>query len=140
MVNFTVKDFIRRSQKLSILNQLKYNQLEKGLSFPTHHKHKREYSLTSSQQLDEIDTLDIQQLISNAYDQALYRVKYSKMTDTLNQHKIDCLNDLSNYLFTILNKNSRMINYSFRTENNISEEFGLDEENAAMPVMMMKIY
>ena len=29
----------------------------------------------------------------------------------------------------MLNKNSRMINYSFRTEKNIAEEFGLDEEN-----------
>jgi hypothetical protein len=29
----------------------------------------------------------------------------------------------------VLNKNSRMINYSFRTENNTTEEFGLDEEN-----------
>ncbi len=38
-VNFTVKNFIRRSQKLSILNQFKYNQSEKDLSFPVHHKH-----------------------------------------------------------------------------------------------------
>ncbi|CAF3915067.1 unnamed protein product [Rotaria magnacalcarata] len=129
MVNFTVKDFIRRSQKLSILNQLKYDQSGKDLSFPIHHKHKREHSLTSSHQLDEIDTLDIEQLILNAYNQAIHLIKHSKMLHLLNQHKINCLNDLSTYIFNILNKNSRMINYSFRTENITDEEFGLDEDN-----------
>ncbi|CAF1619825.1 unnamed protein product [Rotaria magnacalcarata] len=129
VVNFTVKDFIRRSQKLSILNQFRYNQLEKDLSFPIHHKHKREHLLPSSHQLDEIDALDIQQLILNAYEQALNLVKHSKLLDTLNEHKINCLDDLGNYIFNVLNTNSRMINYSFRTENNTSEEFGLDEEN-----------
>ncbi|CAF1504508.1 unnamed protein product, partial [Rotaria sordida] len=56
----------------------------------------------------EIDTLDIQQLISNAYDQALHLVKHSKILDTLNEHKINCIDDL---------------------KNNTTEEFGLDEEN-----------
>ena len=28
-----------------------------------------------------------------------------------------------------MKKNSRLINYSFRTENDTAEEFGLDEEN-----------
>ncbi len=32
-VNFTVKNFLRRSQKLAILNQLKYNQSEKAYHF-----------------------------------------------------------------------------------------------------------
>ena len=128
-VNFTVKNFIRRSQKLSILNQIKYNQSEKDLSFPIHHKHKREHSFASSYQLDEIDTLDIEQLISNAYDQALHIVKHSKMLDVLKQYNINSLNGVSEFIFNILNKNSRMINYSWRTENNTIEEFGLDEEN-----------
>lgn len=129
MVNFSIKDFIRRSQKISILNQMKYHQAEKDLSFPIHHKHRREHSLTSVHELDEIDKLDISQLISNAYDQAIDIVKTSKILDTLHEHKISCLNDLSDYIFNILSKNSRMINYSFRTESNITEEYGLDEEN-----------
>ncbi|CAF1550783.1 unnamed protein product [Rotaria sp. Silwood1] len=120
---------MRRSQKLSILNQFKHNHLEKDLSFPIHHKHKCEHPLQSSHQLDNIDTLDIQKLISNAYDQALRLVKYSKILVKLNEHQINCLNDLSSYIFDMLNKNSRMINYSFRTENNTTDEFGLDEEN-----------
>ncbi|CAF4248228.1 unnamed protein product, partial [Adineta steineri] len=108
-VNFTVKNFIRRSQKLSILNQMKYNQNEKDLSFPIHHKQKREHSLVSSHQLDEIDTLDIEQIIAHAYDQAIHIVKHSKMLDALNQHGINSLDSL--------------------IPADIVEEFGLDEEN-----------
>ena len=128
-INFTVKSFIRRSQKISILNQMKHNQSENGLSFPVHHKHKRESILSSSYQLDEIDSLDVEQLISNAYDQAKRIVKHSKMLDTLSQCNINSLNDLSTYVFNTLQKNSRMTNYSLPAANNIDDEFRLDEEN-----------
>ena len=130
VVNFTVKDFIRRSQKLSILNQFKYNRLEKGLSFPIQHKHKREHPLPFSHNIEKVDTLNIlQQLILNAYDQALDLVKHSKILATLNENKINCLNDLSKFTFNMLSNNSKMINYSFPKENSTTEEFGLDEEN-----------
>ncbi|CAF2007754.1 unnamed protein product [Rotaria magnacalcarata] len=128
-INFTVKNFIGRAQKLSILNQMKYNQSENDLCFPIHHKQKHEHSSTSIDQLNEIDRLDIQQLISNAYDQAIDIVQHSKICDTLNQFNINSLNDVSQYIHDILKKNSRLINYSFRTENDTAEEFGLDEEN-----------
>jgi hypothetical protein len=128
-INFTVKSFIRRSQKLCILNQIKYNQAENDLSFPIHHKHKRERMLPLSYQLDEIDSLDVKQLISNAYDQATRIVKHSKILDTLNQCNMTSSNDVSVYVFNILKKDSRMINYSLPAANNIDDEFGLDEEN-----------
>ena len=128
-VNFTVKNFLKRSQKLSILTQLKYNQFENSLSFPIHHKHKSGYSSTATYPLDGIDTLDIEMLISNAYDQAIELVKHSKMFDTLNEYNINNLNDISKCIYEILNKNSRMINYSSPTPNEPVDEFGLDEEN-----------
>jgi hypothetical protein len=128
-VNFSVKNFLRRSQKLSILNGLKYSQSENGLSFPVHHKHKREQSSTSTSPLDEIDTLDIERLISNAYDQAIDIIEHSKMFSTLNQHNLNNLVDMSAYIFNILKKNSKLIDYSLPTETNTMDEFGLDEEN-----------
>ncbi|CAF3424268.1 unnamed protein product [Rotaria socialis] len=128
-INFTVKDFLRRSQQLSILNQLKYGQLNKSISFPVHHKHKQEYSSTSSNQLDDIDTLDIEHIILAAYDQAIDVVKHSKMYYQLNQHNINNLSDLSKCIFDTLNNNSRMINYSSPASHNTADEFGLDEEN-----------
>ncbi len=83
---------------------MKYNQAENDLSFPIHHKHKRERILSSSYQLDEIDSLDVEQLISTAYDQARRIVKHSKMLDTLNQCNINSLNDLSTYVFNTFKK------------------------------------
>ena len=68
IVNFTVSNFIRRAQKLSLLNQIKYNPLENHLSFPTHHKHKDDDSLISIDHLSEINTLDLEQIISDAYN------------------------------------------------------------------------
>ncbi|CAF1546191.1 unnamed protein product [Adineta ricciae] len=120
---------MRRSRKLSILNEVKYNQVETDLSFPVHHKHQRQDSLSLSHQLNEIESLDVEQLISKAYDEAIRMVKHSRMLDTLNQCNIHNLNDLSEYVFHTLNKNSRMINYSLPAANTIDDEFGLDEEN-----------
>ncbi|CAF1583850.1 unnamed protein product [Adineta steineri] len=108
---------------------MKYNQNEKDLSFPIGVWEKREHSLVSSHQLDEIDTLDIEQIIAHAYDQAIHIVKHSKMLDALNQHGINSLDSLSKYIFNVLSKNSRMINYSSQVPADIVEEFGLDEEN-----------
>lgn len=77
-----------------------------------HHKHKREHSLTSSNQLDDIDALDIEHIISVANHQAIDVVKHSKVYYKLNQHNINNLSDLSKYIFDVLNNNSRMINCS----------------------------
>jgi len=108
---------------------LKHSQSENRLSFPVHHKHKREHSSTSTYPLDEIDALDIERLISNAYDQAIHMIKHSKMFSTLNQHNLNNLADISAYIFNILKKNSKLIDYSSPTATNTMDEFGLDEEN-----------
>ena len=128
-VNFSVKNLLRRSQKLSILNGLKHSQSENRLSFPVHHKHKSEHSVTSTNSLDEIDTLDIERLISNAYDQAIHIFEHSRIFSTLEEHNLNNLVDISAYISNILKKNSKLIDYSFPTETDTMDEFGLDEEN-----------
>lgn len=128
-VNFSVKDFLRRSQKISMLNGFKYSQSEDRLSFPVHHKQKREQSSTSMNPLDDIDKLDIEHLISNAYDQAVHIVEHSRMFSTLKKHNLNNLIDISRYIFNILKKNSKLIDYSLPTETDTMNEFGLDEEN-----------
>ncbi|CAF5076255.1 unnamed protein product, partial [Rotaria magnacalcarata] len=65
IVNFTVHDFLRRAQRLSLLNEIKCKQLQNGsvdnLVFPIHYKHRveRQSSFTHSQR--EIDEIDIEQ-------------------------------------------------------------------------------
>ena len=91
----SVTNFLRRSQKLSILNGLKHSQPENRLSFPMHHKHKSEHSSTSKNLLHEIDTLDIERLISNAYDQAVHIIEHSRIFSALEQHNLNNLVDIS---------------------------------------------
>lgn len=65
------------------INQCEYDKTDDRLSFPIHHKHKRDSSLILSDQLHEIDTLDIEQIIFNTYDQAvLIDVKLARREPT----------------------------------------------------------
>ncbi|CAF3042698.1 unnamed protein product, partial [Rotaria sp. Silwood2] len=94
-----------------------------------HHKHKLDDSLVSSDRSNEIDTLDVEQIISNAYDQAIHVVQHSKMLDVLYQHDIINLKELSAFVFDNLSKTSKMFGYSSQITNDNTEEFELDEEN-----------
>jgi len=127
-INFTVKDFLQRSQKLCILNQMKHYQTDNNLLFPVHHKHRRDSKQSSTYAYDEIDSLDIEQLILAAYDEAKNMIKCSGVIETLSRFGIQTLNDLSAYVSNTLRKQSKMINYSLPTSV-IDDEFGLDEED-----------
>ena len=129
MVNFTVNDFIRRARKLSILNRLKHDRVEENLSFPIHHKHRHDDSLLCSAQIDEVDTLDVQQLISDAYEQALDIVRDSDMLDGLNQCGIITLEDLSEFIFNDLSRSSKMFNRASRARNNEKEDSESDVDS-----------
>ena len=127
-VNFTVSNFIRRAQKLSLLNQMKYNQLENHLSFPTHHKHKRDDSLISIDHLDEINTLDLEQIVSDAYNQAIDIVHNSKILQTLKQNDIIDLKTLNDFVFDSLRKSSKRFGYSSRATTDNNEELESDDD------------
>ncbi|CAF4661231.1 unnamed protein product, partial [Rotaria sp. Silwood2] len=126
--NFTVSNFIRRAQKLSILNQIKHNQSKNDLSFSIHHKHKHDDSLISIDRLDEINTLDLEQIILDAYNQAISIVHHSKMLQALKQNNIINLKTLSEFVFDSLRKSSKMFGYSSRTTIGSNEELESDDD------------
>ena len=68
-------DFIQRAQKLSLLNDIKYKQSHdpsvSKLIFPVHNKHRYDQQPLSKSIQDEINQIDIEQLITNAYDDAV---------------------------------------------------------------------
>ncbi|CAF3380055.1 unnamed protein product [Rotaria socialis] len=113
VINFTVSNFLRLAQKLSILNQIKYDD-----------------SLVSSNQLAEIDKLDVEEIISNAYGQAMYIVKHSEILNGLKRYNIINLTDLSTFLFDSFTKSSKMFGYSSRatSDDDDYQEFELNEE------------
>ncbi|CAF4597063.1 unnamed protein product, partial [Rotaria socialis] len=129
MVNFTVNNFIRRAQKLSILNEIKYNQSKNYLSFPVHHKHKQDDPLIYTDRLDEISTLNVEQIILGAHNQAINIVKHSKMLHILNQNNIVNLKDLSDFVFDCLKRSSKMYGYSSQTTIDNNEELESDDDD-----------
>ncbi|CAF1442037.1 unnamed protein product [Adineta steineri] len=128
MVNFTVNNFIQRAQKLCILNQMKHNQSENGLSFPVHHKHKHDALLISTDRLDEVDTLNLDQIISDAYNQAIDIVRSSNILLELEENDIINLETLNKFVYDNLKKSSKMFNYSSRAANDNNEELESDDD------------
>ncbi|CAF5011343.1 unnamed protein product, partial [Rotaria magnacalcarata] len=116
IVNFTVHDFLRRAQRLSLLNEIKCKQLQNGsvdnLVFPIHYKHRveRQSSFTHSQR--EIDEIDIEQVITDAYHQALDMLEGIDILNLLEKNDVLELKPLSEYLFRQLNFDSKKHNYS----------------------------
>ncbi|CAF3181575.1 unnamed protein product [Rotaria socialis] len=133
IVNFTVHDFLRRAQRLSLLNEIKCKQLQNGsvdnLVFPIHYKHRveRQSSFTHSQR--EIDEIDIEQVITDAYHQALDMLEGIDILNLLEKNDVLELKPLSEYLFRQLNFDSKKHNYSSQICNLDDEVFEIDDDN-----------
>ena len=134
IINFTVTDFLRRSQKISILNGIKCEQLSQQddtehLSFPTHYKHKRDSQLSTLQKFDSIDQLDVENVIANAFAQAIKLTAPLEISKLLAEHDLLAMNSLSEYVFQQINSNPKMFDYSTQTARDDSYEFSLDEDD-----------
>ena len=111
IVNFTVSDFLRRAEKLSVLQQIKcYGETNTTdrLFFPIHHKHKQKDDLTTYQNINDIDQLNIEHVVFNAYEAAKELVENLKISRLLKEHNTYELNDLSRYIYNDLKSTSRM--------------------------------
>ncbi|CAF3713812.1 unnamed protein product [Rotaria socialis] len=132
-INFTVHDFLRRAQRLSLLNDIKCKQLHNGsvdkLVFPVHYKHRieRHSSFTHSQL--EIDEIDIEQVITDAYHHAADMLEGLDILNLLGKKHVLELKPLSEYLFRQLNSNSQKHNYSSQISNIDDEVFESDDDN-----------
>ncbi|CAF4104475.1 unnamed protein product [Rotaria sp. Silwood2] len=133
IVNFTVHDFLRRAQRLSLLNDIKCKQLHNGsvdkLVFPVHYKHRveRQSSFTHSQL--EIDEIDIERVITDAYHHAVDMLEGLDILNLLEKKHVLGLKPLSEYLFRQLNSNSQKHNYSSQISNIDDEVFESDDDN-----------
>jgi hypothetical protein len=136
IVNFTVHDFLRRAQRLSMLNDIKHKQAAgdsvNNFVFPTHHKHRnaRHAPFTISQY--EIDQLDIEKTITEAYDKVIHMLGDLEIMNILKNNGILDVNLLSEYVFKQLNSSSKMCDYSSQSDDMDFGEFDLaddDEDN-----------
>lgn len=135
IINFTVADFLRRSQKLSVLLGIKWDQLlgqdhNGSLLFPVHHKHKHDDNLPFLQKLEDIDQMDIEETISDAFEQALRLIERLEISELLKKYDVFDMNLLSKYVFRQFNSSSKMFDYSTQMTHNDSDndEFDLEDE------------
>jgi hypothetical protein len=133
IVNFTVHDFLRRAQKLSILNDIKHKHLHDNSTnsfvFPVHHKHRnvRQSSFTQSQK--EIDEIDVEQIIIEAYHEVIDMLDGSEILNLLKDKRVLGLKLLSEYVFKQLNSNSKMYDYSSQLSNIDDGEFEIADDD-----------
>ncbi|CAF2042873.1 unnamed protein product [Rotaria magnacalcarata] len=100
--NFTVHDFLRRAQRLSLLNDIKCKQLHNGLVdklvFPVHYKHRVERQSPFTHSQLKIDEIDIEQVITDAYHHAVDMLEDDEVfesDDDNDEDEDDTTNDLS---------------------------------------------
>ncbi|CAF4232785.1 unnamed protein product [Rotaria magnacalcarata] len=75
IVNFTVHDFLRRAQRLSLLNDIKCKHLNdrsvNNLVFPVHYKHRHDHQSLATQSQREVDLMNVEQIITESYHEAI---------------------------------------------------------------------
>ncbi|CAF4647665.1 unnamed protein product, partial [Didymodactylos carnosus] len=122
-------DFLRRAEKLSILNKIKCSQQSNDIDrllFPVHHKHKKDNHLLKLQITDDVEQLDIEQTILDSYNTSIRLIEDLHMSTVLKQHGIFQLEQLSKYVFHELSSASKMFDNS--TTNNTSDDSDSDSE------------
>ena len=98
------------------------------LLFPLHHKHKRNNHLLSLQNSNDIDQLDVEKIITDAYNKALELIERLEISVLLKKNDIFDLNSLSKYVFRQLKSNSKIFDYSTQIINDDDDEFDLEED------------
>ena len=116
--NFSVKSFIKKCEKISIINSIKTSggQTNKyyRFKFPQHHKIDKEisnHSISSSKQLNLTES-DIETIIQNAFQLAKKYIAIVNMTKLLINKNIYSLPELSRYIKINISKlSSKVIDY-----------------------------
>ncbi|CAM4940165.1 unnamed protein product [Rotaria socialis] len=115
---------------LTLLKMIVKAYIDKAASISElHHKHKQDDPLIYTDRLDEISTLNVEQIILGAHNQAINIVKHSKMLHILNQNNIVNLKDLSDFVFDCLKRSSKMYGYSSQTTIDNNEELESDDDD-----------
>lgn len=133
IVNFTVHDFLRRAQRLSLLDDIKLRHLNdksiNKLEFPVHHKHRHDHQSLHTLSQREVDLIDVDRIISEAYDIAIDMLNGLHILNLLNDKNVLGLKPLSEYVFKQLNSNSKMYDYSSQLSHMDDGEFEIADDD-----------
>jgi hypothetical protein len=138
ITNFTVKSFINRCEKISIINSIKTHGGQIGdyqFKFPQHHKHDKEVCVYSINPLKKFNLteFDIEKIIENAFESAKNYVTMVNMNNLLKNKKLFSLPELSQFIKTNISKSSsKVIDYTGDIpfdDDSDKDEFDDEEDN-----------
>ncbi|CAF1662471.1 unnamed protein product, partial [Didymodactylos carnosus] len=131
----TVSDFIRRCEKISILNDIKSeektNNNDFKILFPTHHKCSRTKlnKFTTSTTTHKLTTPIIERLISDAYKAATKLIDNLEMVNLLKERKTYELKDISIYVKKHLSKSAKLTtDYTTAASSQLQTQFDDDDD------------
>ncbi|CAF3331070.1 unnamed protein product [Rotaria socialis] len=135
ITNFSVKSFMKRCEKISVVNSIKSHGSQMGqysFQFPQHHKNDKEtydYSINNITELN-LTEYDIEKIISRAFESAKKYIAMVNMTQLLKNKNIDSLPELSQFIRTILSKgSSKIVDYTEDDDSNYDSDDDEFEDN-----------
>ena len=118
ITNFTVQQFMQKTEKLSILNNIKTNEESNdspyALKFPVHHKNTCHFSNTTASNRNIMfnSINDIEQIIIKAYHSAEKILGNSQIESVLQEHQLNDINKLGLFIFDYLHRTSKTNDHS----------------------------
>ena len=132
---------MKKTEKLSLLNNIKSSEETNdscySLSFPVHHKNKRnDVNLPLPSQITNLlSVADVEKVICNAYEYAEKIVSRLSLSKILQRHNIKDINQLCRFVSQHLSKTSRTTDSSTLDETVCSDDdsssYVSDDENLA---------
>ena len=133
IINFSVHDFLRRSKRLSILNEIKCQQLHdettNSLIFPVHQKHRKTCGPSTTLKQNDIDQLDVENIIIYAYNKAVHMLDGLDVLDSLRRRGLLEINSLSEFFSRQWNSKSRIHDDSSQPLSKHSNMFETDDDD-----------
>jgi hypothetical protein len=127
LTNFSVKTFLKRCEKISIINSLKTHegQDEKyHLHFPQHHKSEKNAHDNATRVAGQLSlTYGLERIIDDAFTLAKNYAEFVKMEATLIRRNIYSFSELSRYVKTHLNKSSSRLVDHIRDDSSGIEDY-----------------
>lgn len=136
ITNFTVDQFLRKSRRISILNEIK--TVEQGstdscaIKFPIHHKLNQSISSTYTlPDLNGLTTMVIEETIINSYEYAKSVMSEMNALGPLVRNNLLTMETLCEYIRDHLQRTNRTVDHSYldSDDNNDDYETSLDPED-----------
>ncbi|CAF1125897.1 unnamed protein product [Didymodactylos carnosus] len=151
VTNFSEKQFMKKAEKISILNNFKRQEEIKErhdyfIKLPIRHKQKH-LKIKSYMTIDDnndssnrLTTKDVEEIVQNAYNNATTFIDRLKMTELLKQNNVYNFNELSIYVYKRLSQSLKTVDYSkLKNDDNNDNSSGSNSDNNCKTVLIVVV-